>query len=224
MRFLFWNFPGNVIKCFRGYNLLWHFIAIVLTSISVSSGLDWLYFEVFRESVILPVLFPAVRLGSRIPIIAPLIFYFAGVLNKDDKIMRTGHALGQSVLIALLVAATYKAFTGRAHPPRLLGPAAVDISREFHFGFLRGGIFWGWPSSHTTIAFAMAVSLLMMYPENKIVRYAALLYAFYIGFGVSVTIHWFSDFMAGAIFGTIIGIVVGNSFRKYHEDSAIIFE
>jgi hypothetical protein len=26
----------------------------------------------------------------------------------------------------------------------------------FRFGFWRGGVCWGWPSSHTTIAFAMA--------------------------------------------------------------------
>jgi membrane-associated phospholipid phosphatase len=116
----------------------------------------------------------------------------------------------------------YKAFTGRVHPPRFLTPAAVDISREFRFGFLRGGIFWGRPSSHTTIAFAMAVTLLTLYPENKIARYAALLYALYIGFGVSVTIHWFSDFTAGAIFGTIIGIVVGEGFCKCPEGSALI--
>jgi hypothetical protein len=40
----------------------------------------------------------------------------------------------------------------------------------------------------------------------------ALLYAFYIGLGVSVTIHWFSEFVAGAIIGSVIGTVVGRSF------------
>jgi hypothetical protein len=41
----------------------------------------------------------------------------------------------------------------------------------------------------------------------------ALLYAFYIDLGVSVTIHWFSEFVAGAIIGSVIGTVVGRSFR-----------
>jgi membrane-associated phospholipid phosphatase len=27
-----------------------------------------------------------------------------------------------------------------------------------------------------------------------------------------MTIHWFSDFMAGAIIGTVIGVVVGKRF------------
>jgi membrane-associated phospholipid phosphatase len=36
----------------------------------------------------------------------------------------------------------------------------------------------------------------------------------YVGLSVSVTIHWFSEFVAGAIFGSLIGVVVGRSFRK----------
>jgi membrane-associated phospholipid phosphatase len=42
----------------------------------------------------------------------------------------------------------------------------------------------------------------------------AILYAFYVGLGVSMTIHWFSDFVAGAIIGSVIGAVVGNGFSQ----------
>jgi len=41
-----------------------------------------------------------------------------------------------------------------------------------------------------------------------------MLYALYIGVGVSMTIHWFSDFVAGAIVGAVIGITVGNAFNE----------
>ena len=222
MRGFFYNLPKNIIKCFGGYNLLWHLLAITLTYILVTSGVDWLYFTSFRSDLLRTLLFPAVRLGGCLPIIVPLTLYISGVVSRNVKAANTAYALGQSVLVGLLTASFYKAFTGRVHPPRSHTLATVDISREFRFGFLRGGVFWGWPSSHTTIAFAMAVSLLMMYPKNKIVRYLAVLYALYIGFGVSVTIHWFSDVVAGSIIGTVIGIVVGKSFRKYHEDSALI--
>ena len=37
-------------------------------------------------------------------------------------------------------------------------------------------------------------------------------YAFCVGIGVSMTIHWFSDFSAGAIIGTVIDVVVGKCF------------
>jgi membrane-associated phospholipid phosphatase len=90
----------------------------------------------------------------------------------------------------------------------------VDTSREFRFGFLRGGVFFGWPSSHTTIAFAMAMAMRTLYPGSKITRSVALIYALYIGVGVSMTIHWFSDFAAGVIIGTVVGTTVGNAFKK----------
>ena len=70
----------------------------------------------------------------------------------------------------------------------------------------------GLASGHTTVAFSMATCLIMLYPRNKIIVVVALLYAFYIGLGVSVTIHWFSEFVAGAIIGSVIGMTVGRSF------------
>jgi membrane-associated phospholipid phosphatase len=88
-----------------------------------------------------------------------------------------------------------------------------DTSHGFQFSFLKGGVFWGWPSSHTTVTFAMTVCLITLYPKNKMFVFIALLYAFYIGLGVSMTIHWFSEFVAGAIIGSVIGMVVGRSFK-----------
>jgi membrane-associated phospholipid phosphatase len=90
----------------------------------------------------------------------------------------------------------------------------ADMSHIFQFGFLRGGVFWGWPSSHTTIAFAMALSVFTLFPKQKWLGYVAVTYALYIGIGVSMTIHWFSDFVAGALIGAIIGVVVGTGFSR----------
>lgn len=120
-------------------------------------------------------------------------------------------ALGQAALIGYLVSSFYKALTGRIPPP---STAVLDVSRQFNFGFLREGIFWGWPSSHTTVAFAMAFALIALYPKNKIVKSLSLIYALYIGIGVSFDIHWFSEFIAGAIIGAVIGLTVGKSFRS----------
>jgi hypothetical protein len=58
----------------------------------------------------------------------------------------------------------------------------------------------------------MALCLIMLYPKNRLIAFCALFYAFYIGLGVSVTIHWFSEFAAGAIIGSVIGMTVGRSF------------
>ncbi len=215
---LFYTLPKNIVKCFRGYNLLWHLLAIILTYFIVTSGFDWLYFKSSRSVLLQSLLFPPVILGSLLPIIVPFALYAFGKARKNIITISTANALGQAAIIGLLISSFYKAFTGRVHPLRLLTQDAIDISREFRFGFLRDGVFWGWPSSHTTIAFAMAVTLLMLYPKNKVIKYLAIFYALYIGFGVSISIHWFSDFVAGAILGTVIGVVVGNSFREGRQE------
>ena len=49
--------------------------------------------------------------------------------------------------------------------------------------------------------------------NSIVIVFSALVYAFYVGFAVSVTIHWFSEFAAGAIIGSVIGMTVGGSFR-----------
>jgi len=218
MRGFFYNLPKSIARCFLGYNLVWHMLAIILTYIIVTSGFDWLYFTFPKSDLLRLLLSPAVRLGSLLPIIVPLELYAIGTIRNKLRIINTAYAMGQAAIIGLLIAAFYEAFTGRVHPPRLLSQGAIDISREFRFGFLRGGTFWGWPSSHTTIAFAMAVTLLMLYPKNRLVKYLAILYAFYIGFGVSIRIHWFSEFVAGAIIGTVIGVSVGRSFAVSSEN------
>ena len=53
----------------------------------------------------------------------------------------------------------------------------------------------------------MAVTVFTLY-QTTVAGLPAILYAFYVGIGVSMTIHWFSDFVAGAIIGTVIGAVV----------------
>jgi hypothetical protein len=60
----------------------------------------------------------------------------------------------------------------------------------------------------------MAFALVFLFRANSWVRRLAPLYALVIGIGVSMTIHWFSDFLAGAIIGSLIGAVVGSSFAQ----------
>lgn len=206
-----YTLPRNLLRSFRGLNLLWHILAIVATLIIVRSGLDWLYFE--RTRPFARYLFPAVILGWRMPVVFPVVSYLTGVVRKDRRAICAAYATAQAVVIGLIVAASYKAVTGRPGPKHSSG-MLIDTSREFHFGILRGGIFYGWPSSHTTVAFGMAAAVWALYPDSKATRLIALLYALYIGIGVSMTIHWFSDFFAGAVIGAVIGTTVGRAFRE----------
>ena len=204
--------PHNITGCFHGRMILWHLLAIVLTVILVRSGFDWFYFVSTRSPILWKLMFPAAPIGGLVPLLLPLVLVLSGFMAVNARLTLTGWAIGQAELIGSLISSAYKVFTGRAHPT--LHGTGADISKVFQFGFLRGGAFWGWPSSHTTIAFAMAVTVWTLFPKQRWLGWLALVYAFYIGLGVSMTIHWFSDFVAGAIIGSVIGVVVGKNYLQ----------
>jgi membrane-associated phospholipid phosphatase len=121
-----------------------------------------------------------------------------------------------SSILGWLLSSFYKAWTGRVQP-LLNNGAFIDTSHDWNFGFLQHGIFWGWPSSHTTVAFAMSTTLVFLYTKNKMLRFSAILYAFYVGLGVTTRIHWFSEFVAGALLGGIIGYAVATTLRHHNK-------
>jgi membrane-associated phospholipid phosphatase len=219
---LFYRLPRNLIAIFSGRNLLWHASAIVLTIVIVASGGDWAYYRSTRAELFSELARPALRLGMFIPVLGSLAVLLAGEVARKRRVITTAWALGQAALLAYMITSCYKAVTGRRPPPfhghfetlASNASALVDSSHGFQFGFLRGGIFWGWPSGHTTVAFSMSLCLIMLYPRNRLLVLGALLYAFYIGLGISVTIHWLSEFVAGALIGSVIGMTVGRSFRS----------
>ena len=221
MKKIFFHILKNLIGIFSGRNLLWHLLAIVLTFIIVETGFDWKFFIYVSGVPWRMDFFPALMLGTFLPLLVPLVFLLASFILKNKKAFKVGLAEIEAVISGLFIAGVYKAFTGRIQPPRHFHSGVFDagklkdISHEFRFGFLRHGVFWGWPSSHTTLAFAMAAAICAALPKNKTVHTIALLYAFFVGIGVAVTgIHWFSEFIAGAIIGSVIGIVVGRSYSE----------
>ena len=215
MHGIFHNFFKNAKSVFWGRNLLWHLLAATFTFFLVVSGFDWFYFKETRSRALRSLFFPAVEIGAFFPMFGILIFFLISWLVKKERWIYSAYALGQAAILGWLTSEFYKFFTGRPGPPGFrTQDFTTDISHVFHFGFGRGGIFFGWPSSHTTVAFAMALALIIMFPKNKLIRYLAIIYALYIGIGVSMTIHWFSDFAAGAIIGIVIGTIIGKSFLK----------
>jgi membrane-associated phospholipid phosphatase len=55
----------------------------------------------------------------------------------------------------------------------------------------------------------MAATVFTLLPKQRRLGLLAIAYALYVGIGVSMTIHWFSDFVAGAIVGSVVGTAVG---------------
>jgi membrane-associated phospholipid phosphatase len=211
---IFYNLSATLREIFSFRNIVLQAIACFLTYIIVISGFDWAYFKSIQIALVSPYLFPATIIGGILPIFGLPLLYVVAKITKKRKLLTFTWALAQSAMLGWCISSFYKAFTGRVQPPHGLASTLIDASRDWNFGFLKHGIFWGWPSSHTTVAFAMAFAIIALYPKRKDVFFFAFLYAFYIGIGITTRIHWFSEFIAGAIIGTIIGIAIGTSFRK----------
>lgn len=202
----------NFARSFSGRVLIWHLVAIASTYILVVSGFDWQYFLAVRNPVLNSIFFPALILGGLVPIFLPLILLWISKKRSDERLSVVAWAMGQAAFLGWLISSLYKSLTGRVQPN--FEDLATDISHQFQFGFLHHGIFWGWPSSHTTVAFAVAITLVIIFSKNWKIKYGSLAAALYVGIGVSLGIHWFSEFIAGAIIGSVIGVVVGKSFKE----------
>jgi len=199
------------VKYNYGLNYL---VAGAATYIIVKSGMDWMWYSFFHAHIwIFYAGFISVIAGQFLPIIIPLWLYFAGRRKKDIAKQITGLALGQAAILGFVISTFIKLFTGRMPPELFVG--SLNNSAGFQFGFYRGGWFNGWPSSHTTTAFAMAITLIGLYPNSKAVKIGAWIFAVGIGLGVSVNIHWLSDVVAGALIGYAIGKVVGAGFKNW---------
>ena len=116
MNHFFSTLPRNVIDCFRGRMLVWHAAAIVLTLTLVLSGLDWHYFLATRSPALRSWLFPAVPIGTLLPIVLPLTLLSLSTVIRSNSTRLIGWAVGQAEVIGGIIAAGYKAVTGRAHP------------------------------------------------------------------------------------------------------------
>jgi membrane-associated phospholipid phosphatase len=188
-------------------------LAIALTVLIVISGLDWKYFLITRGHISFDIFFPSVVIGGILPFIIPITMILWGIYKNDMKARISGWAVGQAAFLGFILSSFYKIFTGRIEPN--LMNTIYDISHYFQFGIFRHGIFFGWPSSHTAVAFAMAFAIFVIYKNSRQIKYLYALYALYIGIGVAtVGIHWLSEFVAGAIIGAVVGISVGQSFLK----------
>ncbi len=211
-----YGLSSTLKKIYSGKRLVWQIAMCVFTYLIVISGFDWYWFTHTHNPLLQTFLFPAVIFGGIVPIITPLFMFAYGKLRSDTSTLNAGFALVQAGIFAISISSLYKVFTGRIQPEFARGViGTTDISHMFQFGFLKHGAFWGWPSSHTTVAFAMSTVLISLFPQNKWMRWLAPLYALYVGIGVSINIHWFSEFVAGMILGIVIGTAVGKTFFEH---------
>jgi membrane-associated phospholipid phosphatase len=182
----------------------------------VETGIDWEWRQYsYNHKAISSAGLPAVMAGGLAPIAVPLSLYGIGSYREDSKLQTTGVAVAQASIISTILTTGIKAFTSRQEP-HIWGndrrDNAEDFSDDFRFGFFRRVPFDGWPSGHTSAAWAMAATITEFYPDNIPLAIGLYGYAAYIGLGVSTTIHWLSDGFAGALFGYAVGKTVAQHF------------
>lgn len=209
---VFEGFWGNLKGFTTRKAIVWQLVAIIATYFLVQSGFDWWYYESTRSLLFAGL--PAGIVGFFVPILVPLILLIISQVKKIQRLELVAYAIAKAEILAFVVSVIYKIFTGRIQPEFYTNLSNVDISHAFNFGFFRHGIFWGWPSSHTAVAFALAFVVWNLFPQKQILRYVTIIYAVYICFGTSISIHWLSDSLAGAIVGTIAGTILARKMIK----------
>ncbi len=216
---------NNTAASFWGYNSLFHIGGIAATYLIVESGIDknvHNYFsqnrDIFNASSL-----PAVYIGYTAPVLLGASLYGFGWYKNNPKAAAAGCAVLQATLIAFAEQSVLKAFTGRPNPDNFVYTNATDQSSSFRFGFMQGGIHYGWPSGHMLVTTAVVSSLTNFYFDSKIIKYSAWASWAYMLYGVvsheGNTMHWTSDVVAGSLMGYSIGSSVGKGFRELYEST-----
>ena len=215
---LFGNLGNNVINSFKGDNLYLHIAGIASTFLIVTTNTDYYVHKFFNEREEFgEVAMPIIRAGMYIPFVTGGSLYAYGKLSNDDRAVAASYAVLQSSLVAFLYNSLLKAVTGRPNPDWQNNSDMKELSKTFRSGFMRGGIFWGWPSGHTSSVMAVVSALTSFYAEKTWLKIAGYSLVAYMIYGVSSLhrggMHWFSDAVAAAFMSYAIGSTIGKYYR-----------
>ncbi len=216
---LFGNFGNNIVNSFKGDNLYYHLAGVASTVLIVTTNTDYHVHKFFYEHEEFgEVAMPIIRAGMFIPFVTGGSLYVYGKFGKDERAVAASFAVLQSSLIAFLYNSLLKAVTGRPNPDWQHYSDMKELSKTFRFGFMRGGIFWGWPSGHTSSAMAVVSSLTSFYSDKTWLKIAGYSLVAYMMYGVTSLhrggMHWFSDAVAAAFMSYAIGSTVGKYYRS----------
>ena len=188
--------------------LLFTALSFLASLCFANSGIDWRWAKMSEHFIITQYLgVTSVFIGMIAPIVFPLYFYIKRKQNDSNELL--ARVAVKAFLVAWAYSTLIKSFTNRLPREPFESLGAVDFSKKFRFGFLQGENLWeslveGFPSGHTMTAFAMTFAILPFLSSQKTKR-IAVFYSVYIGLGVSVTVHWLSDTVAGGFIGFALG-------------------
>ncbi|MDR2517645.1 MAG: phosphatase PAP2 family protein [Spirochaetaceae bacterium] len=215
---VFHNIGWNALHSIT-YNYGLNFIGAGLeTWAFIETGLDWKWRNTAYENNWLSRCgIPGLYIAYTVPVFAPAAAYITGRIIKDERLQITGLALVQALALTFGIQSVLKMSTGRALPgivnelDHTRSQRADDFSDEFNW--FNMNFIGGWPSGHTANAFAAAAVIAEMYYDNLPLKIGVYTYAALMGLGKSVTVHWASEVIAGALIGYAVGKTVGKSYR-----------
>ncbi|MGE5352586.1 MAG: phosphatase PAP2 family protein, partial [Acidobacteriota bacterium] len=218
------NIGNNFLNAFSGYNGLLQLAGIASTYVLIHTNVDYhVTTYAMDHTSDANYALPGVVLGSTLPITTGGVLYFLGKHNNDKKMVAASFAVLQAGLLTVAYISVLKGITARAHPDPNSTADRKEISRQFNFGFFRGGIYHGWPSGHVGGAMAVASALSNFYPEKTWLKYLTYGWVAYTMASVSIfhkgTMHWFSDAIAASLMTYTIGASVGKYYRNMVDNS-----
>ena len=140
----------------------------------------------------------------------PLGLMTAGWATDNTETLHAGYITGISFLATFAITEGLKFTVQRPRPynayPDRLHPVRTTLGYSF-------------PSGHTSLCFATAVSLSLCYPEWYVVV-PSLLWATGVGFSrIYLGVNYPSDVIAGAVVGTLTALLVHSLCRDRWQDS-----
>ena len=224
---LFSNFGGNAKRSFTGGNAWLQAAGVAATALLIVTDADYQVHDYFRNHRAAGRKFhPVVATGSVLTPLTGGVCYLSGAAARDPELQGLGSAVLQAQVLTSLTVGVLKGLTGRPHPDPDTGADMRKLSRTFRFGFLRGGLFWGWPSGHTASTMALVSTLTAYYPDNAWLKIGGAALMGYTVVGVSAVggghMHWFSDAVAAVFMTYAIGHTVGSYYhdRIFHAGTA----
>lgn len=223
-----WEHVGDTLAGIYSWpNIMYHVGAVALTPLLAHTADLPVqeYFQIHNPLGGVPTGEVAYNTGIIAPIGIPGGLYFGGMLAGKAEIATAGAAAIQAGVVQLVVVSSLKWITDRAGPfpdgnpqkrrftPKYFRNSADPTDFDFNPFKLNEGL--RWPSGHTASMFALVSSLVAFYPDE--VWIAALGYPIAVGVGLGMIegdYHWFSDIVAGALIGHVIGWVTGKQFRS----------
>ncbi len=212
----FSNLGSNLFDIFIGPNTLLHLGAAATTVVMVHEDWDYLIYKRAQSYRKYQRYFnPTIYTGamSWLVIATPMLIY--GLVEDKPETVGGAYAILQSTLIGITYSTILKGLTGRPGPDVKWYTDVRGQSRTFRFGYLRGGVFNGWPGGHVMNTTLTMVSLMSYYPDKWWLKVVGFLIIAYTMVGMVMTKgHWMSDNIAGFLMGYAIGSTVGQSFRN----------